>query len=103
MPLSSPIRILLAGFAIASSGALAAVTVSHTDATRYSDAGNYRDAKRNVAEIQHHLELLGARYLLPSQNLKIEIVDVDLAGRLRFSARRGEKIREMDGGAACAI
>jgi hypothetical protein len=97
MPLSSPIRILLAGFAIASSGALAAVTVSHTDARRYTDAGNYRDAPRTVDEIKRHLELLGARYVLPSQNLKIEIVDIDLAGRLRFSARRGEEIRVMDG------
>jgi hypothetical protein len=97
MPLSSPIRILLSGLAIASSSALAAVTVSHTDAGRYSDAGNYREANRTVDEIKRHLELLGERYLLPSQNLRIEIVDIDLAGRLRYLARRGEEIRVLDG------
>ena len=99
MHLSSPIRILLAGLAIASSGALAAVTVSHSEAGRYSDAGDRGQENRTVDEIKRHLELLGERYLLPSQNLKIEIVDIDLAGRLRFSARRGEEIRVLDGGA----
>jgi len=99
MQLSSASRILLAGFAIASSGALAAVTVSRAEAGRYSDAGDRGQENRTVDEIKRHLELLGERYLLPSQNLKIEIVDIDLAGRLRFSARRGEEIRVLDGGA----
>jgi DUF3016 family protein len=99
MPLFSPFRIMLVGFAFASSGALAAVTVSHAEAGRYSDAGDRGQANRTVDEIKRHLELLGERYLLPSQNLKIEIVDIDLAGRLRYSARRGEEIRVLDGGA----
>src|SRR5258708_3305264 len=99
MHLSSPIHILLAGLAIASSGALAAVTVSHAEAGRHTRSGGPGAAARTADEITRHLELLGARYLLPSQNLKIEIVDIDLAGRLRFSARRGEEIRVLDGGA----
>jgi hypothetical protein len=97
MHLSSFSRILLAGFGIASIGALAAVTVSRAEAGRYSDAGDHWQANRAVDEIKRHLELLGERYLPPSQNLRIEIVDIDLAGRLRYSARTGEGIRVLDG------
>ena len=67
--------------------ASAAVTVSFPDAERYSDAGNYWERDRTVDEIRRHLQSLGERYLPPSQTLKIEVLDIDLAGHTRYFFR----------------
>lgn len=88
MQLPSVIGHLLA-VGLSSGGASAAVTVSFSDAMRYSDAGNHWDEDRNVGEIKRYLELLGERHLSPSQTLKVEIMDVDLAGRVSYFARGG--------------
>lgn len=97
MHLLSPIGLLLA-VGLSSSIASAAVTVSFADAARYSDAGSHWDEDRNVGEIKRHLELLGERHLSPSQILKVEILDVDLAGRTRHFLRGGlSEIRVLNG------
>lgn len=95
---SSLIRVLIAGFGM--SAATAAVMVSFPEAERYTDAGNHWDANRTVDELKRHLEQLGERYLSPSQTLKIEVLDIDLAGRTRYFTRRGfSEIRVLNGGA----
>ncbi len=96
MHFSSSIRILLVGFGIVSNGALATVTVAYDEAAHFSDAGDHWQASRTAHEIKRHLELLGNRYLSPSQNLRIEIVDIDLAGRT-FLTRGAEEIRVLNG------
>jgi hypothetical protein len=80
-------RLFITGLAIAvSAPAEAAVSVSFVEPDRYSDAGLYRGygpAAREAVlrEIGQHLERLGERYLKPSQALKVEVLDIDLAGR----------------------
>jgi hypothetical protein len=78
--------VLLAALA-APLSAPAAVTVDFTDPQGYRDAsfdGDYRvDADEPALRgIGNHLQKLGARYLPPDQSLKVEVLDVDLAGRL---------------------
>jgi hypothetical protein len=100
MHLSSLTHILVAGFGIATSAAHAAVVVSFPEARHYSDAGNHREGNRTADELKRHLELLGERYLSPSQTLKIEVLDIDLAGRTRHFTHRGfSEIRVLNGGA----
>ena len=88
MRFSSLIRILLAGSGAVSIAAPAAVVVTFPEAGRYSDAGDPWTANRNIAELKRHLERLGERHLSPSRSLKIEVLDIDLAGRMRFHAPR---------------
>jgi len=44
-------------------------------------------AEDNLANLQRHLEQIGARYTPDGQTLKIEVLDVDLAGEPRRGAR----------------
>jgi hypothetical protein len=65
--------------------ATAAVTVSFTEPENYRDAsldGSFRveAGDKGLREIQRHLERLGERYLASGQELKVEILDIDLAG-----------------------
>jgi Protein of unknown function (DUF3016) len=82
---------LLTGLAIAAppQAAIAAVEVSFVNPKRYSDAtlgGGYGDKAREpvLRNIREHLERLGARYLKPDQTLKIDVLDIDLAGRFEW-------------------
>jgi DUF3016 family protein len=71
---------LLPGAALAAS---ANVTFVHPE--KFADIGPYadqRESARNQAEISHFLEQLAARRLPPDEALQIEVLDVDLAGRL---------------------
>ena len=66
--------------------ATAAVTVSFIEPENYSDA-NLDDSyqagagDKGLNEIQRHLESLGERYLASDQDLKVDVLDIDLAGR----------------------
>jgi len=69
--------------------AAAEVRVDFLAPETYRDAGLYQrlgerarePALRNVRE---HLESLGERYLLPGQTLRVEILDIDLAGEIEW-------------------
>lgn len=92
------IRIWPALLGIVSSTTFAAVTVTFVGAESYSDARQRFGPEETVDEIKRHLESLGARYLSPSQNLAIEIRDIDLAGRNRLFFRGAiDEIRVMNG------
>jgi hypothetical protein len=67
--------------------ARAGVTVTYVHPETFSDAnlrGGYGEKARAPAldGIRQHLERLSQRTLKPDQNLKIEVLDLDLAGRL---------------------
>ena len=92
------IRILLCGFGIVSSAASAAVIVSFPESRHYSDAGDYGESDRTVDDLKRHLERLAERYLSPSRTLRIEVLDIDLAGRTRYFPHRGiADIRVLNG------
>ena len=74
--------LLLAAFPAA-----ATVTVSFPSAT-YTDIGPHgADGDEVKNELARYLHVLDARYLPPADNLWIEVLDVDLAGRLHPTSR----------------
>ena len=77
--------VLLAPF-LAIASAHAAVSVTYGDPDRFTDAGDRNNDPVKVAqELARHLQGLGERYLPPGQDLKIEILDLDRAGRPRMN------------------
>lgn len=91
-------QLLLLSVCLWMSSAGAAVTVSFTNPESYTDIGRYRDEPNaEMKEIEAHLKQLGERYLPPSQLLKIEVLDVDLAGYVSLSNRSGHDVRILRG------
>src|SRR5436190_20217027 len=84
----SAMRLALLAFiacvAAASAAQAGSVNVSFADPSRFSDVGvNRWDQDTNVKTLAGYIESLGARYLPADQTLKIDLVDVDLAGETR--------------------
>ncbi|HEX7438562.1 MAG TPA: DUF3016 domain-containing protein [Caldimonas sp.] len=66
----------------------------------YTDSGKDPvDSKTNEDRLARYLQSLGERYLGPDQVLKIDVLDVDLAGSMRPSRRGFDDIRIARGGA----
>jgi len=66
------------------------VSFANSDAHRFADAGSTSwEERNNLQALAKHLESLGPRYLPAQQALKIEVLDVDLAGDVRPSRRAG--------------
>jgi Protein of unknown function (DUF3016) len=64
------------------------VQVSFVQPEKFTDVrdGAFR-AEDNLANLQRHLEQIGAQYTPDGQTLKIEVLDVDLAGEVRPGVR----------------
>lgn len=75
----------------------AAVTVNFVDPEHYTDIGRYGgiDRKRNLDAIQKIFADLAARYLAADSVLSIDVLDVDLAGRLEPWHNKGDDVRYM--------
>ena len=91
-------------FAILSAVALpamplgAAVTVTFANPDRFTDAADRaRDSRQTMLEIERHLVQLGDRYLSPQDTLRIEVLNIDLAGRTRIAPRMDPDLRVLDG------
>ncbi len=84
---------------VSATSALANVTVTMAHPENFTDFYSYRSYDRDwmVSEIQAHFARKAAA-LPADQNLKIEILDIDLAGRYEPS-RRYYDIRVLRGGA----
>lgn len=77
-----------------------AVEVSYDPAATYTDAGDgpgQREA--TLAELAAHLKGLGARLPGGSQVLRVQLLDVDLAGTVRPVGRTGQQMRIVRGSA----
>jgi hypothetical protein len=60
----------------------AAVTVTYGDPDRFTDAGDRNSDPRQVMlSLEQHLKKLGDRYLPPQTDMKIQVLDLDRAGR----------------------
>lgn len=92
-------RMIALTLALASAGAASAgVTVSFVDPQRYADMPFAPWEKDMVMQdLDKYLVKLGEKWLPAGQELKIDILDIDLAGRLRFTT--GREIRVLNGGA----
>ena len=73
------------------------VEVSFVTPERFTDAGDYgRSRDDNLARLSAHLAQLGQLYLAQGQSLAVDVLDVDLAGRVNPFGRRGD-IRVVNG------
>jgi hypothetical protein len=88
-----------AALALACSGALAGtVDVVLVDPARFGDAGNTAsDQRENLQILSSHLRNLGQRRLPANQALKVEVLDVDLAGTVLPTRRDGSLLRTVRG------
>ena len=91
-------RALIAGLALlASSAAWAGTEVHFSKPDQFTDVPFDPHEREDVLnELTRHFEKLGAS-LPPGQTLKIDVTDVDLAGRDNPSMRAGRDIRVMKG------
>jgi hypothetical protein len=84
--------------AAAAAQAAGNVQVSFVQPESFADI---RDAQLssvvNLRELKRHLEELGARHVTDGQTLTIEVLDVDLAGEIRFSRGWHENVRVLNG------
>ena len=86
------IREYFAMLLVAAMPAGAAVTVTFGPGP-YSDIGPPGAETEKVKdELARHLQALGSRYLAPQDNLRIEVLDVDLAGEPQMG-RGGRDVR----------
>jgi hypothetical protein len=65
------------------------VEVRYVDPQKFHDAGLHgtrgaKDVDRTLNELTKHIEKQAERYLKAGQSLKIEVLDVDLAGRVEW-------------------
>ena len=75
---------ILPAFAFAAAPSLAAVTVTYGNPDRFTDAGDRNsDPVKVMKDLEQYLKSLGDRYLPANANLKIEVLDLDRAGRPR--------------------
>jgi len=102
-----PFARLAAALALGFAGLLAAtpataagtVQVQFVAPERFSDAGDVgRDREANLKRLAQHLQALGEHTLADGQTLRIEVLDVDLAGRVKHMGSRGD-VRLLKGGA----
>lgn len=67
---------------LAAGSAVAAVTVTFVDTDKYTDMPQFEGDKKRVLDgIESHFKTLAAG-LPPGHDMKVEVLDVDLAGRL---------------------
>ena len=90
----------LAGLFLLSAGsASAGVTVTFSHPENYADLPfSPWDREQILKDLNEHFGRLSAK-LPAGQDLKIEVLDVDLAGRLKPGFRGGQDIRILRGGA----
>ncbi|MDM4765461.1 DUF3016 domain-containing protein [Pelomonas sp. SE-A7] len=87
---------LLMAALLVSAGAQAAVTVRFVQPEKFVDLGWFTgDRDETLKGIQSHLQTQAAKYLSGSQDLAIEVSDVNLAGEEEPWGRRMDHIRVM--------
>jgi hypothetical protein len=92
------LRILLAAAALCAMPSHATVSVTFTDPDRYTDAANQRSETQSTLEaLERHMKRLGERYISPSDNLRIEVLDIDLAGWPRMGGHSPNEVRIVRG------
>jgi Protein of unknown function (DUF3016) len=68
--------------------ASATTTVTFVKPTEFTDIGFYNQESSTAMNVlEQHFKTLSEQYLAPNQNLKVEVLDVDLAGRVEYNSR----------------
>jgi len=93
-------RILLAAAALAALPSYATVVVTWVNPDGYTDSANQRWEQQSTLDaLAQHMKRIGDRYIAPNETLRIEVLDLDLAGWARFGGRAPNEIRTVRGGA----
>lgn len=81
--MKTPSNLIFLLLSLAAPNALAGdVGVAFLAPEKYQDVGIHQhDIDRNLRALEQHLQKLGKQLLPPTQTLKLEILDIDLAGR----------------------
>jgi hypothetical protein len=93
-------QLALAGACLLAAGsALAGVNVSYIQPDKFADMPFEPWEREDVLKgLTEHFQQLG-KQLPPDQNLSIEVLDIDLAGRIIPGRRSGRDLRVLNGGA----
>ena len=76
----------------------AGVTIAFVNPASFTDLGGLEsDPSQNLSDIEAYLRSLGDRYVPPQVTLRIEVLDISLAGRSRWPPRSGWAVRGMTG------
>ncbi len=95
--IAAAMALVLAPAAAQASGT---VQVSFVQPEKFADVKDaHGDGTGNLRELKRYLEALGALHVTDGQTMSIEVLDVDLAGDIRYGWRRHEDLRVLDGGA----
>jgi hypothetical protein len=94
------LRLVAAGLVVLSAGsASAGVTVAYSHPEKFPDMPfSPTDRERVLGDLTDYLVSLGKR-LPPDQELRLTVLDLDLAGTIRHSFRGREDLRVVRGGA----
>ena len=88
----------LSAMALGATPVVAKVTVVFVDPASFSDIGGLEsDPSRNLSDIEAYFRSLGEHYLPPQVTLRIEVLDISLAGRSREPPRATWPVRSMTG------
>ena len=89
--------LIAASLALLASGAEAVVTVNFVEPEKYTDMPfGFYDKQRVMDDLKKHFDKMAAA-LPPGQDLKVDILDIDLAGRIEPSARNAYDLRILRG------
>jgi Protein of unknown function (DUF3016) len=78
--------------------AAGSIQVSYVQPEKFADIGiSARDREETLRELTKHFDMLADRYLTDGEALKIEVLDVDVAGAMRPSIQIGYDIRVVKG------
>jgi hypothetical protein len=92
------IRILLAAATLAALPSYGTTVVTFTDPDRFTDVANQRwETQSTLDALESHIKRLGDRYIAPNDTLRVEVLDIDLAGWARMGGRAPNEVRVLRG------
>jgi Protein of unknown function (DUF3016) len=78
----------------------AEVVITFANPERFTDIGDLeQDPRQTLLDVEAFLRSLGDSYLPPGVTLRIEVLDISLAGRPRWPPRTNSVVRSMSGDA----
>jgi hypothetical protein len=104
MRLAPMVVAILPAIALTALPASAAVTVTYSNPDAFTDVGDRNnDPVKVMAALERHLKELGERYLPPGEDLRIEILDVDRAGRPKMNLPTELRVVNGKGDMPCIV
>jgi hypothetical protein len=91
---------LAAAVALVEAPSYATVDVAFVNPEKFSDSANQRyEMQGTLDALAQHMKRTGDRYIGANETLKIEVLDLDLAGWARFGGRAPNELRTVRGAA----